>query len=144
MCKVFSRMCVGAAALGLAATLTGCDRTVVRTRRSSDSPAQEVTISSPGTAASKERPVVVNQPPAAPTEIVTTQPAPPPPPPTEVRTVSPDPAYVWVPGAYEWTGGRWQWNPGHWVTPGPVGATWEPAHWEAVPGGWQWQPGRWR
>ncbi len=135
MLHINFRTCLWLASVTAAAGLSGCHRTVVRQRTPAGEQPSEVTISSPGTAATKDKPVGT---------FVTTQPSPPPAPPTEVRTPAPDPNAVWVPGAYDWENGRWQWTAGHWLTPSPPSSIWVPGRWEAVPGGWEWQPGHWR
>jgi hypothetical protein len=122
-------------ALAGAAALPACGRrTVVVDRQPSP-----VVVTQP---AQKE--VIVAQPAAPAREVIVVQPSQPPAARVEVRTASPGPDYVWVPGSYEFRDGQWEWTAGRWVVPERPAAIWEPGHWEKVPGGYIWQPGHWR
>jgi hypothetical protein len=94
----------------------------------------------------RDRPVYVEQP--APTspppnaEVVVQQPSEPPPPQVEVRTVAPDPTFVWIDGFWEWRG-QWVWVRGHWDRPHP-GRVWVRGHWDRRPYGSVWISGGWR
>lgn len=69
----------------------------------------------------------------------------PPPPRTEVPTVAPSEAHVWVTGYWSFTDNHWMWMPGHWEVRPRVGAVWVPGHWDQKPDGkgWVWTPGYW-
>jgi hypothetical protein len=67
----------------------------------------------------------------------------PPRPNIEVVGRSPDPNYVWAPGAWEWHG-RWVWVSGKWALRPHPNATWAPGHWTQRDYGWVWIHGYWR
>jgi hypothetical protein len=67
----------------------------------------------------------------------------PPAPQTEVVTVSPGPAYAWVPGVWVWRG-RWVWGPGHWAVGPHPHALWVQGHWERRGRRSYWVEGYWR
>ena len=106
-----------------------------------------------------ERRVVYVRQPAPPPPAVTYAPAPPvdvavppetpppgelpPAPQTEVVTVAPGPAYVWVPGVWAWHG-RWVWSGGRWAIGPHPRAVWFPGRWERHGRRAVWISGYWR
>ncbi len=67
----------------------------------------------------------------------------PPPLQTDVITVAPGPAYIWIGGFWNWVGGRHVWVGGHWAPHRP-GHHWVPHQWQREGGGWRAAPGRWQ
>jgi WXXGXW repeat (2 copies) len=87
--------------------------------------------------------VVVREPAGSPAgeEVVVTDA--PPAPVTEVITVRPGPAYVWIGGCWIWRN-QWVWERGHWALPPRHGAVWV-AHRYVYRGGRHiWVRGGWR
>src|SRR5581483_10933508 len=67
----------------------------------------------------------------------------PPPPVVEQVTISPGPAYVWLPGVWVWHG-RWIWERGHWAPRPRPGAVWVPPHYVHRGGAHVFIRGGWR
>jgi hypothetical protein len=62
----------------------------------------------------------------------------------EVRSVSPGPRYVWIPGYQRWSGRAYVWVPGRWAVPPRARAAWVPGRWVHERRGWYFVDGHWR
>ena len=98
-----------------------------------------------GCAGRRHRTVVIVTPPAQAEGAEVDGPCDPPPPDrTEIRTVAPTHAHVWIPGHWQWRRGRYVWVAGHWTPPERPGAEWVPGHWKKRRGAYVWQRGHWK
>jgi len=68
----------------------------------------------------------------------------PPPARVEVVTVSPGPAFVWIPGYWSYSGTRYVWVTGRWAIPPTGHHEWVGGHWEHRKHGWYRARGHWR
>ncbi|MDD2763514.1 MAG: YMGG-like glycine zipper-containing protein [Opitutaceae bacterium] len=78
------------------------------------------------------------------TDVVVDEPPPPPAPPTEVVTVQPGPAAIWVGGYWVYTGYRYEWVRGHWEVPPPHCRSFVTPHWGRRRGNYVYIQGYWR
>jgi len=66
----------------------------------------------------------------------------PPPLRTEIPTLQPSPAHVWIPGYWRWAGINYEWMDGRWVK-AKKNRIWAPGTWEQIGIHWVWKPGKW-
>ncbi|HWD92981.1 MAG TPA: hypothetical protein VG938_11615 [Verrucomicrobiae bacterium] len=126
--------------LVVAGLLAGCvERRVVYVREPAPPAPDVATVppAAPGMSAPALQPDAAAVPEAPPPGEV------PPAPQTEVVTVSPGAAYVWVPGFWTWHG-RWLWAGGHWVIGPHPHAVWVAGHWVHRGRRVYWVNGHWR
>ena len=67
-----------------------------------------------------------------------------PPVPVVVRTVQPQPNYVWVDEEWEPNGNDYRYTGGHWVAPPQPNYAYRKGYWKKHKKGQHWVPGRWR